>query len=184
MKRRDYIKQIGAGAVALMFSGCVSPLEKKQPNILLIMSDQHRADRLGLIMGELCSTPNLDALAESGVWFRSCVTPNPLCTPARSSVFTGLYPHQSKGWFDPEYDGPLESPRGDTNMMVNDTSLREPPRLTHSLRKAGYYTAYAGKWHLGQDVLKDWFDEHWDHYSYSEWCAEQGQPDGKGWHDI
>ncbi|WP_211260416.1 sulfatase family protein [Amycolatopsis jejuensis] len=68
-----------------------------RPNILLITADQHRADVLG-VEGRKVSTPHLDRLAGSGARFTSCVTPSPVCQPARASVLTGLLPLTHGVW--------------------------------------------------------------------------------------
>ena len=66
----------------------------KKPNVLFILTDQLRNDSIG-INNPICKTPNLDELAKRGVSF-GCISPSPLCSPARTSIFTGLYPHQVK----------------------------------------------------------------------------------------
>lgn len=99
------------------------------PNILLLMTDQQRTDTLGFRGQTACQTPNMDRLAREGISFDRALCTNPLCTPSRASIFTGKYPHQ-------------------LNMMGNADTLHEPPVLTEALRASGYYTAYAGKWHL------------------------------------
>ena len=60
----------------------------KRPNILLITSDQQRADCMGS-MGRKIKTPHLDALARRGVHFTGCITPTVVCQPARASILTG-----------------------------------------------------------------------------------------------
>ena len=64
----------------------------KQPNILLIMDDQHRFDYLGCMGSEFVDTPNLDRIAQRGVLFRTCCTNSPLCAPARIGLAAGLQP--------------------------------------------------------------------------------------------
>ncbi len=60
------------------------------PNILMVMSDQHRADWLGCAGASWVSTPNIDALAERGVRFSRAVCNSPLCAPSRSALASGL----------------------------------------------------------------------------------------------
>lgn len=154
-----------------------------RPNILLIISDQQRADTLGFRGKTPCRTPHIDRLAERGVSFDHALTPCPLCGPARTSIFTGLYPHQARGVVEPGGQGPLDDAlldRSGTDMLLNDYSLREPPVLTDRLRAAGYHMAYAGKWHLGNDTIGRWFDDAWGYRNqqYVDWCAEHSLPDG------
>jgi len=138
-----------------------------QPNILLIIADQHRTDSLGFMGRTPCQTPHIDRLAGQGVSFDRALSPCPLCTPARSSIFTGYFPHQ-------------------TDMMTNGNTLHNPPVFTDLLREQGYHTDYAGKWHLDDDILPDWFDRDAGSSTveYSEWCAENGLPDGWAFNDY
>ena len=59
-----------------------------RPNILLISSDQHRADCMGF-RGRNIKTPHLDQLAADGTHFATCITPSVVCQPARASLLTG-----------------------------------------------------------------------------------------------
>ncbi len=63
-----------------------------RPNVLFLMSDQHRADVAGFAGDRVARTPVLDALAASGVVFRNAYTPAPICIPGRQSLMTGLLP--------------------------------------------------------------------------------------------
>src|SRR5438094_4729612 len=64
-----------------------------RPNILMIVADQLRWDVVGCYGSQICETPNLDRLATSGVRFETCISPTPICSPARASLLTGRYPH-------------------------------------------------------------------------------------------
>jgi hypothetical protein len=65
-------------------------LENKKPNILFILSDQHRYDTIGYSNDYPVLTPNLDRLAAEGASFRNAYTPIPLCCPARQSLLAGM----------------------------------------------------------------------------------------------
>ena len=94
------------------------------------MTDQLRADCLGVAGHPLLRTPNVDALAEQGVRFTSAYTTSPLCVPARASITTGLYPHNNNIW------------QGDQTVPLDaDTYL-------HRLKDVGYRTCSIGKNHL------------------------------------
>ncbi len=97
-------------------------------NIILLMTDQHRADHVGFLPGARLATPHLDRLAES-VGFSNCQTVNPICTPARAALLTGKYTHQI---------GMLS--------MSGDLSLQHPT-YPRALQRAGYWTAGVGKFH-------------------------------------
>jgi len=103
---------------------------QSKPNLLLLMADQLRADALGCTGGWV-QTPNLDGLARDGVLFSNCVTTAPVCLPARLSLATGLYPHNTGIWSNMLFDLPPHTP---TWMQV--------------VRAAGYRTSVFGKTHL------------------------------------
>ena len=65
----------------------------KKPNILLILTDQHRLSAVGAYGPTPCQTPHIDRLASEGVRFETVYTTCPVCSPARGSIMTGLYPH-------------------------------------------------------------------------------------------
>ena len=71
--------------------------QQRPPNIVLILFDWGRRDALGVYSDKDVSTPNMDRLAERGVRFDNAYSPATLCSPARASIMTGLYPHVSYG---------------------------------------------------------------------------------------
>src|SRR5581483_3776841 len=108
------------------------PEKRGRPNIVLIISDQFRADCVGA-MGQnpMNLTPNLDQMAARGVIFRSAFCNQPVCAPARGSIFTGLYPRQH-------------------GVFKNGIAIRENAvTLATVAHDHGYSTNYIGKWHLG-----------------------------------
>ena len=100
------------------------------PNILLIMTDQQRADAMGCAGGWV-RTPHMDRLAAEGVRFTNCVTTSPVCVPARRSMATGLYCHHTHVW-------------------ANGRHTLDPatPTWMAAIRDAGYRTSLFGKTHL------------------------------------
>jgi arylsulfatase len=99
-------------------------------DILVLMTDQHRADWIGAFGSPWVRTPNLDKLASEGVRFTNCSTTCPVCMPARASFLTGQYPHNFAMWSNA---GRVQD--------VSETYL-------HPLRGAGYRTCHIGKSHL------------------------------------
>ena len=85
MRRQNLILLIAALALA----GC-GPAPR--PHILLVTFDTTRADYVGFASGREGLTPMLDAMAERGAWFSTCLTPQPLTLPSHTSIMTGLYP--------------------------------------------------------------------------------------------
>lgn len=67
----------------------------KQPNVLFLFTDQQRADTIHALGNSRICTPALDALAGEATIFENCVTPAPVCVPARFSMYSGLYPAHS-----------------------------------------------------------------------------------------
>ncbi len=101
-----------------------------QPNILFIMTDQQRADAMGC-SGGWVHTPNLDRIASEGVRFANAVTNSPVCIPARVSLITGRYPHNTTIWDNCAHDMPPET-----------------STWWQKIRDAGYRTSLFGKTHL------------------------------------
>jgi len=116
---------------------------KTPPNVLLIMTDQQTADALSFRAGrEFIHTPALDSLAERGTFFTRAYTPNPLCMPARVSIFSGRFPHETTVTDNtPMYSGFKVDPDEFTSLGTY-------------FRQAGYRTGYFGKWHLCYDQAK------------------------------
>src|SRR5687767_15777859 len=77
-------------------------------NVLLILTDQHRASACGYAGDALAHTPHLDALARQGVVFTGAHTPSPVCVPARQSLITGRYPHAHGALTNAQYLSPQE----------------------------------------------------------------------------
>ena len=101
-----------------------------KPNILIIFTDQWRAQALGCNGDQNARTPNLDRLASGGANFQRCYATNPVCSPAKAAFQTGRCPHQ-------------------TGVINNSIYLPETrDSLAHCFSRAGYATGYIGKWHL------------------------------------
>jgi arylsulfatase A-like enzyme len=142
----------------------------RRPNILLIIADQLRLDACGFAGRGRASTPNIDALAREGCWYRQAVSSHPVCGPCRASLFTGC--HAST-----------------TGYVINELSCRtDLPTLAGCLGQEGYRRAYFGKWHLWAAEAKDdpvafhrnpanqfvppgpdrlGFDDHWEAYNFN-----------------
>lgn len=144
MTRRQALQLAAAGLV----SHPASAQTPERKNVLIIMSDQHKRDCLGVAGDRVAKTPNLDALATSGVRFTNAYCSNPVCTPSRASLLTGLYTHNHQSW-------------------NNTVPLPiEHKTIAHYFGNAGYATGLVGKMHFvdaqthGFDYkvdFNDWF---------------------------
>ncbi|MBT4498290.1 MAG: sulfatase-like hydrolase/transferase, partial [Gemmatimonadetes bacterium] len=115
----------------------------ERPSILLIFTDQHRLSAVGCYGETVCRTPNIDRLAAQGVRFETAYTTCPVCSPARGTVMTGLYPHAHG----------ICSNAHNLGSAVHELADR-PELLSRRLQVAGYRCGYSGKWHLGSDSTR------------------------------
>ncbi|WP_156289842.1 sulfatase family protein [Oceanobacillus salinisoli] len=116
-------------------------MDKNKPNIVLIMSDQHRSDCLGSYGNQDVDTHHIDQLAEDGVLFENSFCASPVCTPSRYSLLTSMYPHQHQGY---------------TNESTIPSGIETFPRL---LKNNGYQTKVVGKMHVTPTYLDVGFHE-------------------------
>ena len=108
-------------------------------NIVLIIADDMSWDDCGAYGHPSIRTPNIDRLADEGLRFKNAWLTTNSCSPSRSSILTGKYPHNTGA---EQLHWPL--PEGSET-------------FAQRLKQSGYYTAAAGKWHLGKHV-RDHFD--------------------------
>ncbi len=111
-------------------------------NILYIMTDQQRYDTLGCTGLSQCQTPNLDKLAAEGTRFDRAYSICPLCSPARASMLTGLYPHNHRMWNNNDMF------QWSVRNLSDDIDLIAKPLL-----EADFNCGYTGKWHCGSDKV-------------------------------
>ncbi|NJM55493.1 MAG: sulfatase [Verrucomicrobiae bacterium] len=131
-----------------------SPLAAAPRNIIFILSDDHRWDFLGFMpeAPSFLETPHLDRMAREGAHLRNAFVSTSLCSPSRASILTGQYMHHHR---------------------VVDNQRPEPPDIRffpEHLRRAGYRTAFFGKWHMGHDS-----DE--PRKGFDHWAGFRGQGD-------
>lgn len=119
----------------------------RRPNIIFIITDDQRADWLGVAGHPTLQTPHIDRLAEEGALFTNFYTTTPLCSPSRASFLTGQYPHTH---------GVLNNDKLGLD-VISHTLMTFPRRL----REEGYETAFIGKWHMGLDDSRRPGFDHW-----------------------
>jgi len=136
LSRRDLLGSAAAASAAVSTVAGQTPVSPApRPNVVLVISDQFRWDCIGAAgVNPLNLTPNLDDMARHGTMFASAFCNQPVCAPARGSMFTGQYPSKHGVW-------------------RNGIGLPESAvTLAGTLRQAGYSANYMGKWHLaGED---------------------------------
>ena len=116
----------------------------KPRNVVFILSDDHRYDAMSFMNHQFAETPHMDAMARNGVHLKNAFVTTSLCSPSRASILTGLYTFRHRVI--------------DNNRLVPEGTIFFP----RYLQKAGYATAYIGKWHMGgaSDEPRPGFD-HW-----------------------
>lgn len=137
-----YYTLLHVSILCIVISSCKSQEESstnKKPNIVLIIADDVSYDDLGVYGHPNVKTPNLDKLAKDGMLFNQAFLTTSSCSPSRTSIISGLYPHNTDA---EQLSWPLPENK--------KTFVQE-------LKNAGYWTGLAGKYHMG-NFVKDDFD--------------------------
>jgi arylsulfatase A-like enzyme len=108
---------------------------ERRPNILVIMTDQQCAKAMSCSGNQDLKTPAMDRIAKEGIRFTKAYSHNPICCPSRSSMFTGLFSHQTG-----------------VDQNVNMDFQMKGASFVKGIRSAGYRTGYFGKWHVPMDL--------------------------------
>lgn len=151
LSRRQFIQSAALGGLALGALGRRLPASParlpRKTNLLFIWTDEQRWDTLAAYGNSQVVAPNLDAFARQSLRFDRAYVTQPVCTASRSSVLTGLWPHQN----------------GCTaNNVPLDPGTACFPEL---LADSDYRTGYFGKWHLGDEL----FAQH----GFREWVSTE-----------
>ena len=122
-----------------------------KPNIVFILADDLGWADLPPYGNTFNQAPNLTALAEEGMLFTNAYAANPVCSPTRASIMTGQYPVRTgiNDWI-PGHFRPFEEVQ--TPWNENMHLPLELNTMGEVLQKAGYATAFFGKWHLGREM--------------------------------
>ena len=152
----------------------VSKRKSSKPNILFLWTDEQRFDTMAAYGNEKIKTPNLNKLVSESFVFKQAYVSQPVSTPSKSTVMTGLYPHTN-------------------GCTANNIPLKDKTKCFPELvNDPEYKTAYMGKWHLGDEIYPQHGFEEWEatedgytkHYSekrdvhdrssYHHWLVEKG----------
>jgi len=110
-------------------------------NLLIIQTDEHHFSTLGCYGGGIVGTPNIDWIAKQGALCSGFYATTPVCSPSRGSLVSGLYPQKT--------------PVTTNNIPLDDSIVT----FAELLRRQGYRTGYAGKWHLDGNGKPQWAPE-------------------------
>ena len=189
MYRRDFMKLTGTGGLTLIAGRALANKpQQDKPNLLIIHTDEHNFRTLGCYRDTLpkkqafmwgpsvVETPHIDWLAKEGALCTSFYATAPVCSPSRASFVTGMYPQNT----------PVET----NNIRLDDNVIT----FAEILRRNGYATGYAGKWHLDGNAKPGWepprdfgFEDnrymfnrgHWKLANMVDGKPEVGMKDGK-----
>jgi arylsulfatase A-like enzyme len=135
-------------SIASLLAFLLTPADAAGPNIIVIVSDDHRHDALGVVQRELgdranfpfFKSPQLDRLAAGGVRFRNGFVTHSLCSPSRATMLSGLHTHEH-------------------GITSNEQPFIAKDTWPHVLSANGWKTAYFGKWHMGDQRERPGFQE-------------------------
>ena len=151
-------------ALAIVWAAQADGLAETKPNIVMFLADDLGWTGLGCFGSDLYETPNLDALAASGMMFTDAYAACTVCSPTRASIMTGMYPARLRCT-----DFIAGQNRPFARMSIPNWTKRLDTKyitIAEALRGAGYRTAHVGKWHLegkgddaaGTDPISQGFD--------------------------
>lgn len=141
-------------ASVLLIAGCSEPKPERKPNIIYILADDLGYAELGSYGQQLIETPNLDALAASGMRFTQHYAGAPVCAPSRCVLLTGQ--HMGHAYIRGNDEWASRGEVWDYAKAVQDPNLEgqrplpvDIPTIGNVLQGAGYKTGVVGKWGLG-----------------------------------
>ena len=154
LSRRSFVRTAALGSAGLALSSRIHAQPAKlprKPNLIVFLPDQQRADTLACYGNGKVHAPNLNKFASQSVVFQQTYITHPVCTPSRSSLMTGTWPHTN----------------GCThNYMRLDPRFHCLPEL---INDADYRCAYMGKWHLGDEVFAQ--------RGFADWISIEDSPE-------
>lgn len=181
MDRREFLRvSLGTAIVTAAAYADNTAASKKRPNLLIIHTDEHNFRTLGCYRKQLSAeqafvwgagvaveTPNIDQIAAQGVTCTGFYATTPVCSPSRSSFVSGRYPQN-------------------TPVVTNDVAMNDGIiTFAEVLRRTGYATGYAGKWHLDGHGKPQWgperkfgFSDNRYMFNRGHWKKLEDTPDG------
>lgn len=180
MNRRDFLQVTGLSLAVLAGTSFAAESGRSQPNLLIIHTDEHNFRTLGCYRKTLSpeqafmwgkdsvvETPNIDWIANNGAICTKFYATTPVCSPSRASFVSGRYPQNT--------------PVVANNIPMSDDVIT----FAEILRRAGYATGYAGKWHLDGKGKPQWaprrrfgFEDNAYMFNRGHWKKLTDTPDG------
>lgn len=165
MNRRDFMKSLSIGTGVALSARAYA--QKKRPNLLIIHTDEHHFGTLGCYGDKIVGTPHIDWLAKNGARCERFYATTPVCSPSRASFVSGRYPQN-------------------TQVVTNDIAMDDAVvTFAEILRREGYATGYAGKWHLDGDGKPQWapkrhfgFEDNRFMFNRGHWKKLEDTPEG------
>ena len=166
LNRRDFLSLAAGGSLAAVMSltGCdlniskQQAASKKQPNIIMLVTDDHRADAMGCAGNQIIQTPNMDDLAVNGVRFTNAFVTTSICCSSRASIFSGQWTRR----------------HGIKDFATHFTEKARAQTYPMLLSRAGYRIGFIGKYGVGQKK-----DLPIDKYDYWKGFPGQGRYENK-----
>ena len=167
--RQKYLLSLGLVSTIGLSTVAMSPLENKtklpkRPNIVFIMADDMGWRDLGCFGSTYYETPNIDRLAKSGVRFTQAYSDNPLCSPTRAAILSGMNPARfgilqaccHVG--EPKLQATVSNSAPSYSPLLTVVSANRLDTayytIAEALRDVGYHTAHFGKWHVGSGAYE------------------------------
>src|SRR5687767_10990071 len=139
------LRRMAVSSVVLLAAISLAAAPAVRPNIVFVLIDDLRWDDLGGTGHPFAQTPHLDRVAREGLMFRNAFATTVICSPSRANILTGLQT-RTHGIVD------------NTDRSAASHQLATFPQ---ALQRAGYETAFVGKWHMGNDDTRRPGFDHW-----------------------
>lgn len=133
----------------------------QRPNIVFLLVDDLGRQDLGVYGSEFHQTPNIDQMAADGALFENSYACHSVCRPSRTGILSGKYPARYG------IPGFQDYSRGPHAIPIEDDTIGDV------LKRAGYDTAYIGKWHVGK---RNGGEPEFQGFDYVKFAGEPGQP--------
>ena len=161
--RREFLAGVGGLALASSLEACGRPdARDDRPNILLLLTDDQRADSVGYAGNRVVRTPEIDRLAQEGLAFRNAFVTTSICPVSRASILTGQYMRR-------------HGIAGFSQDLPDETLALTYPALLH---RSGYTTGFIGKWGIGRPPTASVYTSP----TFDYWAGASAH--GNYWHDA